>query len=148
MTVGNIMTPTVVTVLPDLPLCKLISLLMDLNIGGVPVVDEGGFPIGMVSKSDLVSDEFHWDELCDSARAPREGAAELECGGCGTVEDVMTHGSLSVLPTATVQEASALMVAHHVHRLTIVDRTGRLIGILTTFDIARWAAAAVELHPA
>jgi CBS domain-containing protein len=151
MTVSSIMTSDVITVRPELPLNKLISLLVDENISGVPVVDGGGIPIGMVSKSDLVSEEYDWADLREEAQKSRRRAGILLGEGPEpvdersldrrTVGDVMTSAALSVLPTASIREASALMVNHHVHRLTVVDESDRLVGIVTTFDITRWVAA-------
>lgn len=131
MTVSSIMTSAVITVAPEVSLEALISLLVDQNISGVPVVDAEGVTIGMVSKSDLISEASDWADL--SARIPERR----------TVADVMTFAPVSVPLTASVQEASALMVSHHVHRLTVVDAHARLVGIVTTFDITRWVAAGV-----
>ena len=151
MTVSNIMTKNVITVGPELPLNKLVALLVDQNISGVPVVDEHGIPIGMVSKSDIVSEEHDWADLREEAQNSRRLAGLLVCEGPEpkdernldrrTVADVMTSAALSVLPTATIREASALMVNHHVHRLTVIDGSARLVGIVTTFDVTRWVAA-------
>ncbi len=151
MTVSSIMTRNVITVGPELPLDKLISLLVDQNISGVPVVDARGLPIGMVSKSDLVSEEYDWADLREEAHNSRRLAGllvgeEPEPPDARnfvrrTVADVMTNAALSILPTATVREASALMVSHHVHRLTVIDQSARLVGIVTTFDVTRWVAA-------
>lgn len=51
---SEVMTRDVLCVLPDLDLGELTALLLELNIGGAPVVDDAGFPIGVVSRSDLV----------------------------------------------------------------------------------------------
>ncbi len=129
MNVSSIMTSAVITVAPEVSLEALISLLVDENISGVPVVDAEGVTIGMVSKSDLLSEASDLADL--SARTPERR----------TVADVMTSAPVSVPLSASIQEASALMVSHHVHRLTVVDAQARLVGIVTTFDITRWVAA-------
>ena len=48
------MTASVISVGPDLGIHDLAKLLLDKGISGVPVVDAGGKPIGMVSESDLI----------------------------------------------------------------------------------------------
>lgn len=53
-TVADIMQHRVVTVLADTPLTEVARVLWDEQVGGVPVVDESGRPIGFVSASDLM----------------------------------------------------------------------------------------------
>src|SRR4051812_24557541 len=64
-TVGDIMSRRVVATRPEMPIESLILLLVDEAIGAVPVVDAENRPIGMVSKSDLVFDDYEWAELRD-----------------------------------------------------------------------------------
>ncbi len=150
VTVATIMIAPVATVQADLPLYDLICLLVDLNVSGFPVVDAQGHAIGMVSKSDLIWEDHDWAEarqtvLSWGKMAGRKVAQDIELIdernlGSRTVADVMTSGSLSVLPTDSIKTASRLMIANHVHRLSVVDENAVLVGIVTTFDIARWVA--------
>ena len=48
------MTTSVISVGPDLGIHEIAKLLLDKGISGVPVVDAGGNPIGIVSESDLI----------------------------------------------------------------------------------------------
>lgn len=152
MIVSSIMSTKVISVTPDLRLHLLICLLADENISGVPVVDRDGALLGMVSQSDLVWEGADQVENRESRlRLTRlKGspvsddlpvAHERSLAG-RTVADVMTSAALSVLPTTPVRAAAAMMIKHHVHRLTVVDEQSRLVGIVTTFDITRWAATA------
>jgi CBS-domain-containing membrane protein len=50
----DVMTRDVVSVTPDTPVRKVASLLVKHRIGAVPVIDDGGAPIGIVSEGDLI----------------------------------------------------------------------------------------------
>ena len=90
------------------------------SIGGLPVVDAAGRPVGMISRTDLF----------EAAR--------------GRLHDPVSSLMMSfafVLPiSASLADAAALMVNEHMHRVPIVVEGGELVGLLTTFDLARWLA--------
>ena len=54
------------------------------------------------------------------------------------VFDAMTHAVLSVTESAPVSEAAALMTAHGVHQLPVVDGRGRVVGLVGSLDLLRW----------
>src|SRR5260370_9513398 len=54
MIARDVMTRDVVSVTPDTPVRKIASLLVKHGIGAVPVIDNGGAPIGIVSEGDLI----------------------------------------------------------------------------------------------
>jgi CBS domain-containing protein len=114
----DVMTPVVTCVTPDLGLDELRELLLAEGIGGVPVIDGEGRPIGVVSKTDLVG------------LAP----------GAAIVADVMMPVAFTLRDTDTLQRAALLMATEHVHRLPLIDEHRRICGIITTFDVARWVA--------
>ncbi len=54
MQARDVMTKAVVTVKPDTPIGKIAALLLEKRISGVPVVDETGSAIGLVTEGDLL----------------------------------------------------------------------------------------------
>jgi CBS domain-containing protein len=116
--IREIMTPAVLCVTRDLGVVALTRLLLERGISGAPVVDERGHPIGVVSKTDLV------------------GRLEEDT----IVADVMMPVAFTLRAVDTLERAAQLMAAEHVHRIPIIDDDGRVCGILTTFDVARWVA--------
>jgi CBS domain-containing protein len=52
-------------------------------------------------------------------------------------KDVMTGTVISVAPEATVLQAARLMLQHHISGLPVIDKTGRLVGILSEGDFLR-----------
>jgi CBS domain-containing protein len=148
--VSSIMSRKVIAVTPDLPIERLILLLVDENISGTPVVDSLGRPLGMVSKSDLVADDYDWAELRQEALPWQRIAGSHVANdeelfaerllASQTVADIMTSVALTVREHVSISRAAAMMVSNHIHRLPVVDDQGCVIGIVTTFDIARWVA--------
>jgi CBS domain-containing protein len=115
---SEVMTRDVVCVLPDLRLADLTELFLVKNISGAPVVDGACRPLGVVSKTDLVG-------------GFAEGA---------TVADVMMPVAFTLPESATVSRAAALMAFEGIHRIPIVSSENRVIGIISSLDVARWLA--------
>lgn len=115
---SEVMTHNVVCVLADLEAHDLIDLLIERDISGVPVVDGAGWPIGVASKSDLL-------------RGFPSGA---------TVADVMAPMAFTLCESATLAQAAALMAFEGVHRIVVVSDEGRVVGVVSSLDIARWVA--------
>jgi CBS domain-containing protein len=116
---SSVMTADVVCVTPDLGLTALTTLLVERGFSGAPVVDAEGRPLGVVSKTDLL-------------REPLTSR--------GTVGDVMMPLAFTLPETASLSQAAALMVEEGVHRLPVVSSEGKVIGLLSSFDVMRWIA--------
>jgi CBS domain-containing protein len=114
--IGDHMSDGVVTVTPALPLEELRAILARESITGVPVVDEEGRALGVVSRSDL------------------SGQTR------GTVADVMTTGVFAMSERASLVEAAALMAYEGVHRIVVVNDERRVVGVLSVLDVAAWVA--------
>ena len=121
--VAAIMTKGVICVTPAWTLRELMSLLVDGDIGGVPVVDDDWRATGIVSKSDVVR--------YVSEHGTVEGA---------TVADCMLPLAITVVPTTPVSRVAALMAWEGVHRLPVCGPAGDVVGIVSTLDIARFLA--------
>jgi CBS domain-containing protein len=121
--IHEVMTRDVVCVRPDLPLFALAALLLERGVGGAPVVDGDGRPIGVISKTDVVR-----------ARCERDDDEVV------TVAEVMMPIAFTLEETSPVEQAAALMALERVHRVPVVDADGRVVGILTALDVTRWVA--------
>ncbi len=85
------------------------------------VITQGGSAVGIVTERDLVS------KVLADGLDPRKVL----------VRDIMSTPLITVGPEATLTGAAELMAQYRVRRLVVVDRTGSLVGIVTTGDIAR-----------
>lgn len=133
--VSAVMTPGLVRVPQEMPAEAVMALFLELGISGAPVVDVEGRALGMVSKTDILAAM----QAVQRAAGP-QGAARAELGPDWTAESLMARQVVCVLEDAPLSEAAARMAATGVHRLLVLDRDGRLVGILSALDIARWLA--------
>lgn len=151
-TVGDIMGRKLVSVQPDLPIEKLILLLVDEGVPAVAVLDAGRRPLGVVGRSDLILDDYEWADLRDEARQRGRGAplrAEApdddfflgELFRSRTVLDLVTRAPVTVTPATRLADAARLLTQKHVEGCAVVDGDGKVIGLLTARDVARWVAA-------
>lgn len=121
--VSEIMTSPVVCVEPHQDARTLCGVFVERGISGAPVVDRNGQPVGMVSKTDLV----RW--TC-------EAEGKLGC----TVSDIMVRIPVCVNTSESIARAAAVMAFERVHRVPIVDSSGRVLGIVSALDVMGWLA--------
>jgi CBS domain-containing protein len=134
-TVEEVMAREVIAVRPDTSLHMAAELLLEHGISGMPVVDEEGQLVGMLSKTDVVRHQLDQDE------APVDNLPSGQHSVDGTtVEDVMTPRVLAVWEGASLVDAAKIMVNAGVHRVPVVSRDGMLAGLITHTDIVRWVA--------
>jgi len=136
MKIKDVMTTDVVTVSQDTSLKEVASILAERRVSGLPVVDEDGSLLGVVSEADILFKE----------RGPtgRQGmlawllepdaAQKLEAR---TAEQSMTAPARTIGPERPVSEAAGRMLAEGVNRLPVVDDEGKLLGIVTRADLVR-----------
>jgi CBS domain-containing protein len=133
MKVEAIMTREVASVTPETPLKVVATTLLGFGISGVPVCDEAGNVVGVVSESDVLFKELgpepHGRGLFE--RLAREGKEHARTAG-----EAMTSPALVIESKSAVWEAARKMLDHHVNRLPVVD-DGRLVGIVTRSDLVR-----------
>ncbi len=121
--VNAVMVRDVVCVARDLPISNLEDLLVQLGISGAPVTDDDGRPVGMISKTDLVA-------------AHRRGGLTAET----RVGDLMMPMTFSVGTDETLAKTAGLMAFEGLHRVPVVNRDGRVIGLVAALDVLRWMA--------
>lgn len=117
----RVMRPGVICVRTDLGIDTLMSLFVGFELRAVPVVDEAGRPVGVVSRSDLVDHWYH-----------RETAQ--------TVADVMMYIAFTLCEDTSLSHAAALMAYERVQRIPVVSFEGKVVGIVSAMDVVRWLA--------
>jgi CBS domain-containing protein len=136
--VKDLMTTPVVTVGPTTPFKEIVARLAEHRVSAVPVVDDSPLVLGVVSEADLLLKEEFPDPDQDiplwwtrRARLDRAKAA------ASVARDLMTVAVVAISPDATVAEAARRMHTAKVKRLPVVDRTGRLVGIVSRGDLLK-----------
>ena len=112
------MTKNVRTATRDMPLREVAAIMRDGDMGAVPVVDDGKL-VGIVTDRDIV------------VRCIAEGR-----DGETPISEAMTSELFTVGPDDFVFEAIRLMGDKQVRRIPVVDKNGKLAGILAIADIA------------
>lgn len=148
-TVAEVMSSNPLVVRPATPLREAIQVMAEKRISGMPVVDDAGKLVGIISETDLM-----WQEtgvtppayimFLDSViylQNPATYERELHKALGQTVGEVMSKKPISIAREKTVREAAQLMHERKVHRLPVVDSEGSVVGILTRGDIVRTMAA-------
>ncbi|WP_181809157.1 CBS domain-containing protein [Streptomyces shenzhenensis] len=134
--VGAVMVTDVVTAGYGTPFKELVRLLEEHRVSGLPVVDEDGKVIGVVSETDLMLHQTR-DPEHDHARLMGRARRAAVKSSATTASGVMSAPAVTVRSDATVTEAARLMAAHRVERLPVVDGQDRLVGIVTRGDLLR-----------
>ncbi len=138
MKVADIMTRNVRAVRPELSLKDAAALLAEHRIGGMPVVDDDGMPVGVISKTDIVIKERGELPKRRRWRMFRSGGDDATAAKvtAQTVGDAMSSPAVTIGPESSVSIAADRMVDCGINRLPVVQRD-RLVGILARHDLVR-----------
>jgi CBS domain-containing protein len=123
------MTTSAVTVDRITPYKEIVRLLTEHRISGVPVLSMGRHVAGVVSEGDLIAAQDRntggrWRWL--TGRKEHQGLVASQ---------LMTSPAITIHPDASLATAARLMNAHHLRRLPVVDRDGKLLGIVSRRDL-------------
>jgi CBS domain-containing protein len=147
MNAGEIMTTNVVTVRPDTPARSIARVLFKNKISAVPVVDEGGSLIGMVSEGDLMPrNETDRDArrdwwlrlLAEGEELDPEFVQHVEQTD-RTAQQVMTSPVVTVQDTADLVEIADLLLSKRIKRVPVVH-DGRMVGIVSRANLIKAVA--------
>jgi CBS domain-containing protein len=144
LTAFDVMTKDVVAVTTGTSIRELAEIMTRHRIGSVPVVDDKGALIGIVTESDLIEQDksfhiptvislFDWVIYLESEKKFEK---ELMRMTGQTVGDIYTKEVVTVEPTTTVSEIADLMCDQKIHSLPVVDE-GKLVGIVARIDLIR-----------
>ena len=151
-TVADAMSRDPIVMRPETPLNEAIQILAERRISGLPVVDDAGQLVGIISETDLM-----WQEtgvtppayimFLDSViflKNPAQYERDLHKALGQTVGEVMSRDPVTISPDKPLKDAAQLMHEKEVRRLPVIDAQGQVIGILTRGDIVRAMAASQD----
>lgn len=125
-TAADLMTPSPIAIRQDARLLEATNLLTEKDISALPILNEAGRPVGVLSRTDIVR--------YFGANAWSRSAAS----GNPAVREIMTPALLSVPPeTSAVEVVAKLLGLGNVHRLFVVDHEGALVGVVSAKDVLR-----------
>ncbi len=143
--VSEVMTRDPILVKPQTLLEEAIKILAEKHIGGLPVVDDSGKLVGVISEGDLMWQEAEvkppsYIMLLDSViylENPGRYQRELHKALGQTVGEVMSDHPFTIKPDKSVKEAARLLNEKRIDRLPVVDDSGKVVGIITRGDVVR-----------
>jgi CBS domain-containing protein len=139
----DLMSSDPVCVEPSATIRELARVFEEHEISGVPVVDQEGKVIGVVTKTDLIRrcsegtadipPAYLFEVLADQGEPDEASEAIPEPLIC--VGDFMTEDPAMVSPDVPVKAVARLMVERRIHRVIVVDDENFPIGIITSMDM-------------
>ena len=135
MRARDIMSHPAITVLASAGISETANLLAARGFTAVPVTDDDGHLIGIVSEADLIRDRIKPDP-----RIHGLGPVPTHQRRRETVADVMSTSVESLTPGADVADIARMMIDEHIRCFPIVDGVG-VVGVITRRDLLRAAVA-------
>ena len=138
---SEIMNKDVVSVSPNTPVLEAAKIISERNLDGIPVVDESGHLVGIITEYDLITKTspinigFIKQVLSDiksKNNGQSEDVTEL------TVKEVMNPEPLTLREDTTYEEVIQTFKDHHrVNPIPIIDDQNKVIGVISRYDVLR-----------
>jgi len=143
MKVNEIMTELVIVIGQDRTLEEVAETMLHNQIGGLPVVDDEGKIVGMVTESDFSAKEHaipfsrNYAPQLFGEWMSKEGIDKAyEAARSITVKEIMTSPAVTVTEDATVAEVVRRLLKRRIHRIPVV-RDGVPIAIVSRHDLLK-----------
>ena len=131
-TVKDVMTAEVVTVRQETTFKEMAAVLRRYRVSALPVVDDAGHVIGVVSEADLLAKEALADPGAVAGLLHHKDVRKAEGLTAG---DLMTRPPVTASPGDPVEQAARMMHFMRVKRLPVVNSGGQLVGIVSRSDV-------------
>jgi len=135
---ADIMNRQVITALPTTPLAEAAALMAKNHITGIPIVQEDGTVVGILSEQDFFRNMGNGSQTSCMALI----ADSLVSGGCPalsmrgqTAGEIMSTPVVTVLENALLHAVGKMMREKRINRVPVTDDKMRLLGILTRSDL-------------
>lgn len=140
----DIMTKEVITVKPDVGIEELAKILVEHKISGVPVVNDEGELVGIVTENDLISrnKRLHiptFIRLFDAfimLERPSKMEEEIKKMMATKVEDICTKNVITVTEETLLEDIATIMAEKKVHLIPVLDGK-KVVGIIGKVDIIK-----------
>jgi CBS domain-containing protein len=146
MKASDVMTTDVVSIGPETSVRHIAQLMLRHRVSALPVLDDDGRLVGIVSEGDLMrrgelGGDQHRSWWLNLFAGPEEIASEYVKQHGQRAKDVMTSRVVSIDEHASVATIAAILEEKRVKRLPVL-RDGRLIGIVSRADLLHAIATA------
>ena len=144
LTVADIMDTDVAAVQVTDSVERVLQVMRDHELPGVPVTNEGGRLVGIITEEDLVlsgeNEDLHLPHYFQLfggfvfLESLSHFEERLRKAVASTAADLMTEHPVTIEPSASVEEAARLIARRKHNRLPVVEH-GRLVGVVTRLDV-------------
>ena len=138
--VQKVMTDEVISVRPNETMDRVAYLFETHNVHHIPVCDEHNV-VGMISTTDLNKIMHHFTLF----KVKNADAVNKSVLRSLLAKEVMSHPVASIRASSTVSSAAAIFRENLFHALPVLDDSGKLVGILTQYDLMNYAFKPDEL---
>lgn len=151
MNASDVMTRNIVTVRRGTPVAQAIRLMLENRISGVPVTDDQGKVVGILTEGDLLrrgetGTEKHRPRWLEVLIGPGRSAGEYVRTHGRKVEEVMSRDLISVTRDTPLDHVVDLMERHRIKRLPVFAGE-LLVGILSRADLLRALLGVLDEEP-
>lgn len=141
----DIMTTEVISVSPNTPIDEVVDLLSTHHISAVPVVNDDGSVVGILSENDLIRATFpeshtSMKDWLKSAMSQGEKAERYVKAHGQVASDIMTKKVITVTDETSVQDIARKLETNRIKRVPVV-RDGKLIGIVSRANLLHGIAS-------
>jgi CBS-domain-containing membrane protein len=150
LTASDVMSTAIVVIPDEMSLQSAARILNHAHVSGAPVVNNEGRCVGILSAADFVKWMEH-DGICEHPNRPRKEVVfhswdmpEAHELPTDEVHTYMTPEPVTTKPFTTVGEMARMMVDAEIHRIIVVDPTGRPIGLVSSTDLLAVLARACK----
>jgi CBS domain-containing protein len=150
LTVADVMSRDVARVHPDTPIAEIVTLLIDRALRSVPVVDDHAHVVGIITDGDLLSrgaTELPLELQRELPLAERAAQVASLADHLHSAAALMTRDPTTLLATTPLAQAAAVMTDCGLKRMPVVDADGRLIGMVSRYDLLKSVAEGLRQRP-
>ena len=147
MQAHDIMVSPVITTSRSATVREVAKILVEKRISAVPVVDNVGKLVGIVTESDLMrraeaGTERPYSWWVHFLAGDATVAADYVKSHATSIEDIMTSDVVTASPETPLHEIASLFEEHRIKRVPIVDKAGNLVGIVSRANLIQVVAGA------
>lgn len=136
--VEHLMARDVITVHEDASMAEAAQLMSNYGVTGLPVVDDFRRCVGVLSATDFVESQSGKRQCClqhVSTTWDHTGLQRAEVLSQDRVKAHMSPKVQTIRELHSIVDAGRIMCHEHIHRLVVVDRQNRPIGVITSLDL-------------
>ena len=142
----DVMVRDVVTVKPDTDVVEAISLLAENDVSALPVVDENGDVVGILSEADLIrreeiGTEKHRPFWLEAITPASTLAHEFAKSHGRRVSEIMSTNVIAASEDTPLEEIASLLERHRIKRVPIL-KDGKLVGVVSRANLIQALASA------